>query len=206
MFGFPRLQMLVGNHPGGEALIRFLLDRLAEFTGDNWEQEDDVTLVTLQRSDMSDSEGVAGDGEWRTLTEFSVPSQPGNERIAMTKIAEGVQSLILPQATLDNLKTAVSEATMNAMEHGNKYDPELPVLIELVASDTAIAVRITDQGGDQPIAESETPDVEAKLAGEQSPRGWGLFLIKNLVDEMRVSSDGTHHTVELVLNVKGDKG
>ena len=206
MFGFPRLQGLVGSHPGGEALIGFLLDHLAEFTGDDWEQEDDVTLVMLQRSDMSDSECALSDGEWRILTEFTVPSEPGNERIAMNKIAEGVQSLNLPQAMLENLKTAVSEATMNAMEHGNKYDPELPVSIELVASDTAIAVRITDQGGDQPIVETEAPDIEAKLAGEQSPRGWGLFLIKNLVDEMRVSHDGTHHTVELVLNLKGDKG
>jgi anti-sigma regulatory factor (Ser/Thr protein kinase) len=33
----------------------------------------------------------------------------------------------------------------------------------------------------------------------QSPRGWGLFLIKNLVDEMQVTSDETHHTVELIL-------
>ena len=206
MFGFPRLQGLVGSHPGGEALIGFLLDHLAEFTGDDWEQEDDVTLVMLQRSDMSDSECALSDGEWRILTEFTVPSEPGNERIAMNKIAEGVQSLNLPQAMLENLKTAVSEATMNAMEHGNKYDPELPVSIELVASDTAIAVRITDQGGDQPIVETEAPDIVAKLAGEQSPRGWGLFLIKNLVDEMRVSHDGTHHTVELVLNLKGDKG
>ena len=155
---------------------------------------------------MSDSECALSDGEWRILTEFTVPSEPGNERIAMNKIAEGVQSLNLPQAMLENLKTAVSEATMNAMEHGNKYDPELPVSIELVASDTAIAVRITDQGGDQPIVETEAPDIVAKLAGEQSPRGWGLFLIKNLVDEMRVSHDGTHHTVELVLNLKGDKG
>ena len=42
--------------------------------------------------------------------------------------------------------------------------------------------------------------------GAQAPRGWGLFLIKNMVDDMRVSGDGTHHTVELFLNLKGDNG
>lgn len=52
MFGFPRLRKLVAEHPagGGVALVDFLLARLARFTGDDWEQEDDITLVTLQRS------------------------------------------------------------------------------------------------------------------------------------------------------------
>ncbi len=52
MFGFPRLRNLVVEHPkgGGVTLVDFLLARLARFTGDDWEQEDDITLVTLQRS------------------------------------------------------------------------------------------------------------------------------------------------------------
>jgi serine phosphatase RsbU (regulator of sigma subunit) len=50
MFGFPRLQGLVGAHrSGGEALVNFLLSELARFTGSEWDQEDDITLVTLQR-------------------------------------------------------------------------------------------------------------------------------------------------------------
>jgi serine phosphatase RsbU (regulator of sigma subunit) len=53
MFGFPRLQGFVGAHPGGAKMIDFLLDELARFVGDGWEQEDDITLVTLQRSETS---------------------------------------------------------------------------------------------------------------------------------------------------------
>jgi serine phosphatase RsbU (regulator of sigma subunit) len=50
MFGFPRLQGLVGTHrSGGEALVNFLLSELTRFTGEEWDQEDDITLVTLQR-------------------------------------------------------------------------------------------------------------------------------------------------------------
>ena len=50
MFGFPRLQGLVGAHrSGGSSLISFLLSELARFTGEGWEQEDDITLVTLDR-------------------------------------------------------------------------------------------------------------------------------------------------------------
>jgi predicted ester cyclase len=52
MFGFPRLQGLVGTHRSGESsLIDFLLSELTNFTGEDWEQEDDITLVTLERSE-----------------------------------------------------------------------------------------------------------------------------------------------------------
>ena len=50
MFGFPRMQGFVGAHPGGATLIDTLLAELERFTGEEWEQEDDITLVTLQRS------------------------------------------------------------------------------------------------------------------------------------------------------------
>ena len=54
MFGFPRLQGLVGAHrSGGSSLISFLLSELARFTGEGWEQEDDITLVTLDRPEDS---------------------------------------------------------------------------------------------------------------------------------------------------------
>jgi anti-sigma regulatory factor (Ser/Thr protein kinase) len=48
----------------------------------------------------------------------------------------------------------------------------------------------------------EAPDLEAKLQNMQTPRGWGLFLVKNMVDEMRVSGDENHHTVELILHLQ----
>ena len=51
MFGFPRLQGLVGTHPGGATMVDFLLEELARFVGDSWEQEDDIIPVTLQRSE-----------------------------------------------------------------------------------------------------------------------------------------------------------
>ena len=51
MFGIPRLQAFIGAHPGGAPMIDFLLEELARFVGDSWEQEDDITLVTLQRSE-----------------------------------------------------------------------------------------------------------------------------------------------------------
>jgi serine phosphatase RsbU (regulator of sigma subunit) len=52
MFGFPRLQGLVGTHrSGGSSLVGYLLSELTRFVGEDWEQEDDITLVTLERSE-----------------------------------------------------------------------------------------------------------------------------------------------------------
>jgi serine/threonine-protein kinase RsbW len=115
-----------------------------------------------------------------------------------------VRELELPPDRLERLKTAVAEATMNAMEHGNKFQAEVPVQFEVRCSAHKVSVLITDQGGGQPIPEAPTPDLEAKLAGLQTARGWGLFLIKNMVDEMHVKSDAATHTVELVMRLRGD--
>jgi anti-sigma regulatory factor (Ser/Thr protein kinase) len=143
-------------------------------------------------------------GARRTLAELSIPSEPVNERRATEEVARAVSGLGLPQRTLERLKTAVAEATMNAMEHGNHYRADVPVVIEVSASDEELSIKITDEGSGPPVFHSETPDLEAKLEGRQPPRGWGLFLIKNMVDDMNVTGDEHHHTVELVIYLKGD--
>ena len=50
MFGFPRLRALVAEHGEERSLVEFLMEELYSFVGDGWEQEDDITLVTLRRS------------------------------------------------------------------------------------------------------------------------------------------------------------
>ncbi len=210
MYGFPRVQALLSGCHSQDDMIACSLDSLRDFTGVGWEQEDDVTLVTLHRAvgnaDAASAPEVVSagaTGEWRTLAEIEVPSQPGNERLAAEQVAAAVAE-ILPPARLERLKTAVAEATMNAMEHGNRYEPDVPVQIWVDESSAAVRVCIVDQGGGQFLGEAETPDLEAKLAGLQSPRGWGLFLILAMVDEMNVNSDDRHHALELIMNRADD--
>ena len=50
MFGFPRLRELVAQHGEERSLETYLLEELERFTGEGWEQEDDITLLTLRRS------------------------------------------------------------------------------------------------------------------------------------------------------------
>jgi serine phosphatase RsbU (regulator of sigma subunit) len=50
MFGFPRLRALITEHGDERSLETFLLEELYSFVGESWEQEDDITLLTLRRS------------------------------------------------------------------------------------------------------------------------------------------------------------
>jgi len=206
MFGFPRVAALTGEASDGEVLIDRLLKELAEFTGPGLEQEDDITLVTIGRrgtgTDDAPADTPPAAPAERELTAFEVASELGNERQAIDKVAAAVAGLGLEGLRLERLKTAVGEATMNAIEHGNGNRPELPVEVSVVTDDTDLKVRITDQGGERPLPEVETPDLEAKLAGLQTPRGWGLFLIKEMVDDLHTAVDEHHHTIELTMHLK----
>ena len=207
MYGFPRLRADLESDLAGSELIDELLDRLHAFTGQGWDQEDDITLVALRRSAgagtaLPPNEPAAE----TTLLEFEVPGLPGNERIAMDRVADAVRPLGLHPARLERLKTAVSEATMNAIEYGSGSDPNIPVEIAVASSNGELRVRITDRalGGPIPGDDAEQPDLEAKLAGLQKARGWGLFLIREMVDRVDVIPGDGRQTVTLTLALKGD--
>jgi anti-sigma regulatory factor (Ser/Thr protein kinase) len=138
------------------------------------------------------------------LASFTVPSMTGNERVALREVAAATDGCGLDDDQLERLKTAVAEATMNAIEHGNENRADVPVDITVLRYLDAVAVTITDRGGDRSEhGTAETPDLELKLRGEQRPRGWGLFLVQHMVDGMEVSTDGELHTVRLTMRTTG---
>jgi anti-sigma regulatory factor (Ser/Thr protein kinase) len=190
-----------------------LLAELVQFTGPGWAQEDDITLVSLECHALR--QPGQGDGtdpaialpeeapeSWQSLAELAIPSAPDNERLAMEQVAAVVAGVGLPPLRLERLKTAVAEATMNAMEHGNGYRADLPVQISVRRSASRLSVRIFDHG-QGPADEAEAPDLFAKLEGQQTPRGWGLHLIRHMVDELVVGREDGKHVVELVMKIEG---
>ena len=203
MFGFPRLREAMTIDDAGSELLDRLLEDLHTFTGPDWEQEDDITLVTLRRaSGVSEITGVTeGSAEAPILTTaFSIPGEEGNERLAIDRVTAAVADLGITPARLERLKTAVGEATMNAIEYGSQGRPEIPVDLEVEARPDSVIVRITDRALSGAVPDNaETPDIDLKLVGAQKPRGWGLFLIKNMVDSMDVTSDGSTQTVTLTM-------
>lgn len=203
MFGFDRLKDLVGSTGSAGTLMASILSELDRFCGEGHEQEDDVTMVTVRRLPSAAASAEVFDGRLVEIARFSLPSEEGNERIAMQRVAETVAGLGLSGERLERLKTAVSEATMNAIEHGNGFDPSLPVDVTVLGCRAQVVVRIEDRGAGPDIPEAEQPDLDAKLAGLQSPRGWGLFLIEQMVDELRHEARQGRHVIELEMNLEG---
>ncbi len=199
MFGFERLMGLVGSARGRKQLTSVVLADLDNFCGPNHEQEDDVTMVSVRRTSSAADSASAFDGPQT----FSVPSEDGNEREIMERVAAFAAEVGVNGATLDRLKTAVSEAAMNAIEHGNGSDPLLSVDVSVEHTGSAFKVRIEDFGAGPDLGSMETPDIDAKLAGEQSPRGWGLFLIEQMVDRLHHYEAGGKHVIELEFELEG---
>lgn len=198
MFGFDRLAGIVGNDMDVRQLIDEVLRAVRAFTAGETEQEDDITLVALARGTSLDHWNDEGP---RMLLDIEIPSAEGNERLAMRHVEQALQGFALDSGTRQRLLTAVAEASMNAIEHGNHNDPSLPVRVQLEVAHAEIRVTITDCG-DGPVEQrTEEPDLAAKLEGLQSPRGWGLFLIRNMVDDLRVSHEAGHHRVELIMRI-----
>ncbi len=211
MFGTARSAGLLARGDSAAGILEQLLAALDAFTYGVADQEDDITLVALTRDDAAaGSNGDLGGGRdrataGRVLADFIVVSAPGNERDAIARVEAALAPVGLVPARLDRLKTATAEATMNAMEHGNRYDPALDVRIVVTASDGELAVRISDHGDMTEFSAADKPDIDAKLEGLQSPRGWGLFLIQEMVDSLRHTSENGHHVVELVMLTEGAK-
>lgn len=204
MYGFSRLMGQVANKSAEEDMVSTLVGDLERWTGGNTEQEDDITLVVVRRTASArESARAFSDEGLGELASFAIPSVEGNERAAIARVVDAVGSLDLTEAKLEKLKTAVGETVMNAIEHGNEGNPDLDVTVRVAMQGDRLSIRVTDQGGDKPLPETTKPDLEAKVAGTQSPRGWGLFLVGQMVDEVRTESANGTRTVELLIDREG---
>lgn len=121
--------------------------------------------------------------------ELSVPSRLGYEKIAMNTAASVARLMGFSEDRIEDLKTAVAEACINSMEHGNKLDEALKVGIVLSMREDSLEIKVCDQGPG-PQRETQAPDIDKKMQGEEGPRGMGMFLIQALVDEVEWMSSG----------------
>jgi serine/threonine-protein kinase RsbW len=111
-----------------------------------------------------------------------IPSELGLEKVAMSTAASMAALMGFSPDRIEDLKTAVAEACINAIEHGNHLNSSLSVGVVLSTSDDQLEVTVIDDGTGiamKPVA----PDIDRKVHGEEDPRGMGMFLIQALVDE-----------------------
>jgi serine/threonine-protein kinase RsbW len=137
-----------------------------------------------------------------TTVEVRLPTRMGYEKVAMSTAASVAKLMGFPEDRVEDLKTAVAEACINAIEHGNRLNEKLSVGVVLNAGADALEVKVIDDGtgiGKQP----PKPDIDRKMLGEEDPRGMGMFLIQALVDEAEwvAGSDGKSSYVRLVIKL-----
>jgi serine/threonine-protein kinase RsbW len=111
----------------------------------------------------------------------------------------------LPSDRLEDLRTAVSEACMNAIEHGNQENARRKVVILMSATESELEISVRDRGGAFMVPD-EAPDLAAVIEGEKRARGWGLFLIRSLVDavEFKPLPRGGN-VVRMVIHLAGEE-
>ncbi len=140
--------------------------------------------------------------EHRSSIELRLPSRLGFEKVAMNTAASVARLMGFGDDRIEDLKTAIAEACINAMEHGNKLDETLSVGVILSMKSDALEVKVLDTG-EGPKAHSATaPDIDKKMHEEEEPRGMGMFLIESLVDEVEwVSSPPAGSYARMVIRL-----
>ncbi|MBO9606720.1 MAG: ATP-binding protein [Paenibacillaceae bacterium] len=119
----------------------------------------------------------------------------------MRDIASAIGDLNAPEPRLDDMLTAVAEACLNAIEHGNGERAELPVQVTFLVCDDKYALRVRDCGAGIDAATLRPPakeeNVRTKL-GWDNPRGWGMRLMRHCADSIHTGfeTDGLFY-VEL---------
>jgi serine/threonine-protein kinase RsbW len=145
--------------------------------------------------------------EHRSSIELRLPSRLGFEKIAMGTAASVAHLMGFSEERIQDLKTAVAEACINAMEHGNKLDETLCVGVILSVGPETLEVRVLDTGGGpKSHAKAKAPNIDRKMHEEEEARGMGMFLIESLVDEVEwVSSPPAGSYARMVIHLHPTK-
>ncbi len=137
--------------------------------------------------------------------ELKLPTRLGYEKVAMSTASAVARLMGFHEERIEDLKTAVAEACINAIEHGNRLNEKLSVGVILRAEPDALEVTVIDDGAGirkQP----PKPNIDRKMHGEEGPRGIGMFLIQSLVDEAEwvAGLDGKSSYVRLLIKLDKD--
>jgi serine/threonine-protein kinase RsbW len=118
------------------------------------------------------------------VIELRIPSEFGYEKMAMKLAGAVAQQMGFAPKRVEDLKTAVAEACLNAIEHGNRSDASTRVLVLLNIDADRLSIDVTDEGrGGPPPDDFPKPDISHKIAGKETLRKMGIYVIQQLVDE-----------------------
>ena len=127
--------------------------------------------------------------------DLSFPSELGYEKVARDAVAAFARRLGFDRERIEDLKTALGEACINAIEHGNGRAPGLHVVVSCVCAGELLTIEVHDKGLKRYQGGSAETGIDLKLQGLAPLRGMGLMMIGQLMDEagFTESQDGGNH-------------
>jgi serine/threonine-protein kinase RsbW len=140
------------------------------------------------------------------IVELTLPSKLGYERVAMDAATSLANRMGFHSDRVDALKTSISEAVTNAIEHGNQHNEAMKVVVLLTARESELIISVQDEG--RQILDhnsiNKEPDIVSKYQpGEHDRGGWGIWLIRELMDEVQINtSPGGGNQVRMVIHLE----
>jgi serine/threonine-protein kinase RsbW len=134
------------------------------------------------------------------LVELKLPNILGSEKVAIEKAVTIAEKMGFSMDKIEDLKTAIAEACINAIEHGNKFDENTQVGITFAKDDTSLQVVVHDEGDG--IDPKKIPKDRIDKDGWPRRRGYGVFLISNLVNEFSIEKKpGKGNNVKMLIHL-----
>jgi anti-sigma regulatory factor (Ser/Thr protein kinase) len=195
---FPEVEVALAGEVDDEELNRLRLLGVTFVVGAIPSQEQLKLLATLA---TRSGQRKFGDDDWSlkvesgNWVEISVPSKEEY----VTRIQELVEMLgrtKLDQDTRDEMLLAIDEFVRNAMEWGNRFDASRRVIVSYFCTADRIMIRVEDQGDgfDTSTFEDPTKDLkahtEAREAAGKRAGGFGIHMIRNMMDEVLYNETG----------------
>lgn len=129
---------------------------------------------------------------------MQIVSQPESINLVEKLIDEIKAEYNIHEECYGNMLVAVTEAVNNAIQHGNKYDPEKMVHIAYEVDPDQIAFTVSDEGTGFDYVNLPDPTDPENI---EKPTGRGVFLMKHLADQIIFSENG--RVVELYFKTSG---
>lgn len=131
--------------------------------------------------------------------ELNIPSNPVFERVVRASAAEVGSAIGFSAERVEDLKLAISEAVNNAIDHGNRREVSKLVAVVFEIDGEKLEIRISDQGDGVDRLDTSRRVIDEQGLELGKLRGFGMYLISELVDDLEVSSShrGTVLTLRL---------
>ncbi len=120
-----------------------------------------------------------------------------NIRVVESFIDNSKEKFNIEDDIYGNIMVAVTESVNNAIRHGNKFDKDKNVLLSLFVEDDRLRFEVEDEGKGFDYTSLSDPTSPENI---ENPGGRGIFLMRNLSDEVEFSNDGRKVELTFFIN------